>query len=90
MKSQRQTKPKGAELDSDGIWSNQPLQPVNQTGIHWRLCSIPELVANPGVMLSHGTCCTKYTFGAVFGAVQPQPGDRFLSILPSWHAYERT
>jgi len=42
-------------------------------------------------VLSHGNLLHQITtFGAVFGAVQPQPGDRFLSVLPSWHAYERT
>ncbi len=41
-----------------------------------------------GVMLSHGNLLHQITtFGVV---IQPQVGARFLSILPSWHVYERT
>ncbi|KJH72939.1 AMP-binding protein [Aliterella atlantica] len=41
-----------------------------------------------GVMLSHGNLLSQ-----VFGAravVEPQPGERVLSILPVWHCYERS
>ncbi|MDX2240234.1 MAG: long-chain fatty acid--CoA ligase [Leptolyngbyaceae cyanobacterium bins.302] len=41
-----------------------------------------------GAMLSHGNLMHQiHTLGAV---VQPIPGDRILSILPTWHAYERS
>ncbi|NDJ21075.1 AMP-binding protein [Nostoc sp. B(2019)] len=41
-----------------------------------------------GVMLSHNNLMHQVTtFGTV---VQPQKGDIVLSILPSWHVYERT
>jgi long-chain acyl-CoA synthetase len=41
-----------------------------------------------GVMLTHGNFLHQITtFGVV---VQPKIGDRVLSILPTWHAYERT
>ncbi len=41
-----------------------------------------------GAMLTHGNLLHQIsTFGSVFA---PQPGDRVLSILPSWHVYERT
>ncbi len=41
-----------------------------------------------GVMLNHGNFLHQITtFGVV---VQPNKGDRVLSILPTWHAYERT
>ncbi len=41
-----------------------------------------------GAMLSHGNLMHQVTtLGTV---VQPQPGDRVLSILPTWHAYERS
>ena len=40
-----------------------------------------------GVMLSHGNLLHQVT--AASSIIQPQPGDRVLSILPSWHAYER-
>jgi long-chain acyl-CoA synthetase len=41
-----------------------------------------------GVMLSHGNLVSQVTSAAE--VVQPQPGDRVLSILPIWHCYERT
>lgn len=41
-----------------------------------------------GVMLSHGNLLHQVT--ATASVIQPQPGDRTLSILPSWHAYERS
>lgn len=41
-----------------------------------------------GVMLSHGNLLHQVlTLGAI---VQPQVGDRVLSILPIWHCYERS
>ncbi|MBF2028048.1 MAG: long-chain fatty acid--CoA ligase [Oscillatoriales cyanobacterium C42_A2020_001] len=41
-----------------------------------------------GAMLSHGNLMHQVeTLGAV---VQPKLGDRVLSILPTWHAYERS
>ena len=41
-----------------------------------------------GVMLTHGNLLHQVTtFGIV---IQPQIGDRILSILPTWHVYERT
>ncbi|KZL50234.1 long-chain fatty acid--CoA ligase [Nodularia spumigena CENA596] len=41
-----------------------------------------------GVMLSHNNLLHQVkTLGTV---VQPQPGDVILSILPSWHSYERS
>jgi Long-chain acyl-CoA synthetases (AMP-forming) len=40
-----------------------------------------------GVMLSHGNLMHQVeNLGAV---VQPQPGNKVLSILPTWHSYER-
>ncbi|WP_017654245.1 AMP-dependent synthetase/ligase [Fortiea contorta] len=41
-----------------------------------------------GVMLSHGNLLHQVTtLGSV---VQPHPGDIVLSILPTWHSYERS
>lgn len=41
-----------------------------------------------GVMLSYSNLMHQVTtFGTV---LQPKPGDMVLSILPSWHSYERT
>ena len=41
-----------------------------------------------GVMLSHGHLLHQVTTLGV--VVQPRPGDRILSILPTWHSYERS
>ncbi|MEO1519496.1 MAG: long-chain fatty acid--CoA ligase [Cyanobacteria bacterium J06633_2] len=41
-----------------------------------------------GVMLSHGNLL--FEIEAATGVVQPEAGDRVLSLLPSWHSYERT
>jgi long-chain acyl-CoA synthetase len=73
--------------------SNQPIQPVNQNrDTLATLIYTSGTSGQPkGVMLSYGNLLHQITtLGAIFGAVQPQPGDRFLSILPSWHVYERT
>jgi long-chain acyl-CoA synthetase len=73
--------------------SNQPLRSVNQNRdtLATLLYTSGTSGKPKGVMLSHGNLLHQIsTFGAVFGAVSPQPGDRFLSVLPSWHAYERT
>ncbi|NBD16663.1 MAG: AMP-binding protein [Cyanobacteria bacterium] len=40
-----------------------------------------------GTMLSHGNFL--HQVRAIGDVIQPQAGDRVLSILPSWHAYER-
>ena len=41
-----------------------------------------------GVMLSHGNLLHQVNYAKI--AFQPAPGDVILSILPSWHIYERT
>ncbi|RMF64672.1 MAG: long-chain fatty acid--CoA ligase [Cyanobacteria bacterium J069] len=41
-----------------------------------------------GVMLSHGNLLSQVEGAST--VVEPQPGDRVLSILPIWHCYERT
>ncbi|HEY9844788.1 MAG TPA: AMP-binding protein, partial [Candidatus Caenarcaniphilales bacterium] len=40
-----------------------------------------------GVMLSHGNLLHQIT--TLDSVIQPHPGDRTLSILPTWHSYER-
>ncbi|GAB4210764.1 MAG: AMP-binding protein [Synechococcales cyanobacterium] len=40
-----------------------------------------------GVMLTHGNLLHQVEYLDV--VVQPQPGDRVLTILPTWHSYER-
>jgi long-chain acyl-CoA synthetase len=41
-----------------------------------------------GAMLSHGNLL--HQINSFIVILQPIPGDRVLSILPSWHAYERS
>ncbi|EAZ89510.1 AMP-dependent synthetase/ligase [Crocosphaera chwakensis] len=41
-----------------------------------------------GAMLSHGNLL--HQVRNLNAVIQPQPGDKVLSILPSWHAYERS
>lgn len=41
-----------------------------------------------GVMLTHGNLLHQIT--NLSGVIQPQPGDRLLSILPTWHTFGRT
>jgi long-chain acyl-CoA synthetase len=44
---------------------------------------------NPkGVMLTHGNLMHQVESAEV--VVQPQPGNRVLTILPTWHSYERS
>jgi len=70
--------------------SHQQPQPVSQN--HSYLATLiytSGTTGKPkGAMLSHGNLLHQVTNLGV--AVQPQPGDRILSILPSWHVYERT
>lgn len=72
------------------LGENHTLQPVTQ---NWEnlatLMYTSGTSGKPkGVMLSHGNLLHQITtFGVV---LQPQVGDRVLSILPVWHCYERS
>ena len=66
------------------------LQPVQQT-----LDTLATLMYTSGtsgmpkgVMLTHGNLVAQAI--AIYAVVQPQPGERVLSILPIWHCYERS
>ncbi len=72
------------------IGAKRSLTPVKQT--HDTLATLiytSGTTGKPkGVMLSHGNLMHQVI---VLGTVlQPQPGDIALSILPTWHVYERT
>lgn len=72
------------------IGSEQELQPVEQKRETLAtLIYTSGTTGKPkGVMLSHGNFL--HQINSAGKIVKPTPGDRVLSILPSWHAYERT
>ncbi|MDM9383192.1 long-chain fatty acid--CoA ligase [Chlorogloeopsis sp. ULAP01] len=72
------------------IGAQNTLEPVKQTRNQLAtLIYTSGTTGKPkGVMLSHGNLLHQVTtLGAI---VQPQPGDMVLSILPTWHSYERS
>ncbi len=72
------------------LGADYELQPVKQTKKNLAtLIYTSGTTGKPkGAMLTHGNLLHQVTtLGAV---IQPQTGDSVLSILPTWHAYERT
>lgn len=72
------------------IGANSTFQPVshNRTDLASLIYTSGTTGKPKGVMLSHDNLLHQViTFGTV---VQPKVGDIVLSILPSWHVYERT
>jgi long-chain acyl-CoA synthetase len=72
------------------IGAEKPLEPVKQTKETLAtLIYTSGTTGKPkGAMLSHGNLLHQVI--NIKAIIQPEVGDRFLSILPSWHAYERS
>lgn len=67
----------------------QPLQPIQQSRETLATLMYTSGTSGKpkGVMLTHGNII--HQVNAAFTVAQPQAGESVLSILPSWHAYER-
>ncbi len=72
------------------LGAKNSLQPVNKTDKDLAtLIYTSGTTGQPkGTMLSHGNLL--HQVRALDAVIQPKRGDRALSILPSWHSYERS
>ena len=72
------------------LGNNKSLQPVeqNKNTLATLLYTSGTTGKPKGVMLSHGNLLHQVNY--VKTVFQPHAGDVLLSILPSWHAYERS
>ncbi len=74
-------------MDLGKTFELQPVQQTRQTLATLMYTSGTSGMPK-GVMLSHGNLLHQIT--GAYAVAQPQPGERVLSILPIWHAYERS
>lgn len=76
--------------DALKLGSSQPLQPVQQSRDTLATLMYTSGTSGmpKGVMLTHGNLM--HQVNGAFTVAQPQAGERVLSILPIWHAYERS
>ncbi|XP_010532733.1 PREDICTED: probable acyl-activating enzyme 16, chloroplastic isoform X3 [Tarenaya hassleriana] len=71
--------------DDDGKYEYEFINPDDTAAIMYT----SGTTGNPkGVMLTHRNLL--HQINNLFEIVPAEPGDRFLSMLPSWHAYERS
>lgn len=77
------------ELMARGAASPLPPAPAGGTGRLATLLYTSGTTGQPkGVPLTHANLL--HQLGSLGAAVSPSPGDHVLSVLPIWHAYERT
>ncbi len=71
------------------LGAHQALQPVSQTRqtLATLMYTSGTSGTPKGVMLTHGNLLSQVT--GAYAVVEPQAGEKVLSILPIWHAYER-
>lgn len=73
-------------LEAGAKWDFQPV-PLNRDTLATLLYTSGTSGKPKGVMLSHGNLLHQVT--TLRSVIQPEAGDRVLSILPIWHVYER-
>lgn len=77
-----------AQLSELGAQHQLQIVPQNKDSLATLIYTSGTTGKPKGAMLSHGNLL--HQVNSFFVILKPTPGDRVLSILPSWHAYERT